>query len=156
MKKVIVGVNDLVTTNPELVKEWDFEKNTELPRHISRHSMYSYWWKCRFGHSCKAKVFDRAIEHKICPSCEKEFNLVFPQLIVSYYARRIGREVILNDEELIGIPLETLIPEERVAIESFVGNEKVERVKKAPLLFSRYRANKSAIQESQYRIRIRR
>ena len=124
------GYNDLQTTAPELIAEWDFEKNTESPRNISRYSMYSYWWKCESGHSYKAKAFDRAVEGRICSVCEKEYLAVFPQLVVSYYARKSGREIILNDEKLIGIPLETFVPEEGIAIEAQADNEKVDRIKR--------------------------
>ena len=129
-RSVLPGYNDLQTTDPELMSEWDFEKNQISPTQVSRYSMYSYWWKCRFGHSCKAKVSERTLEHMICPVCEKEYQAVFPQLIISYYAKQIGLRVVLNDEKLIGMPIETLIPEERFAIEAFEGNEKTERVKK--------------------------
>ena len=83
-RSVLKGYNDLQTTDPELIAEWDFEKNTESPRNISRYSMYSYWWKCESGHSYKAKAFDRAVEGRICSVCEKEYLAVFPQLVVSY------------------------------------------------------------------------
>lgn len=36
MSKLIVGVNDLATTNPELAKEWNYAKNEGLkPTEIS-------------------------------------------------------------------------------------------------------------------------
>ena len=129
-RSVMPGYNDLATTDPELIAEWDFEKNIISPSRVSRFSMYSYWWKCRYGHSCKAKVSDRTLEHKICPACEKEYQAVFPQLIISYYAKQSGQSAILNDEKLIGIPIEVLIPEERLAIEAQIYDEKIERVKK--------------------------
>ena len=61
---------------------------------------------------------------------EKEYQAVFPQLIISYYAKQSGQSAILNDEKLIGIPIEVLIPEERLAIEAQIYDEKIERVKK--------------------------
>ncbi len=75
-------------------------------------------------------MFDKAVEGRICLVCEKEYLAVFPQLVVSYYARKSGREIILNDEKLIGIPLETLVPEEGIAIEAQADNEKVDRIKR--------------------------
>ena len=33
-KKVIIGVNDLSSKYPDLVKEWDYEKNTIKPSRI--------------------------------------------------------------------------------------------------------------------------
>ena len=54
-RAVLSGYNDLATTDEHLLSEWDYEKNTDFsPEHISRHSMYSVWWKCPLNHSYKA------------------------------------------------------------------------------------------------------
>ena len=129
-RNVKPGYNDLPTTDPCLMNEWDFEKNQKSPPLVSRYSRYSYWWKCRFGHSYKATVYDKALESKKCSVCEKEYKRVFPQLIISYYAWKSGLEIILNDNELLGITIETLLPEEKIAIESSTDPYEINDVKK--------------------------
>ena len=93
-RAVLSGYNDLAATDPNLLAEWDYDKNTDIfPEHISRSSMRKVWWKCRLGHSWRGKISERAIEGKGCRECEKEYQSVFPQLAVSYYAakKEIGR-----------------------------------------------------------------
>ena len=57
-RAVLSGYNDLATTDVHLLSEWDYEKNTDFsPEHISRHSMYSVWWKCPLNHPKLVQVF---------------------------------------------------------------------------------------------------
>ena len=129
-RAVLAGYNDLATTDPYLLHEWDYERNTkDNPIKRSRNSMRSVWWKCPVGHTWKAKIYERAIEGRTCRVCEKEYQSVFPQLVVSYYAAKKGLKVLLNSSDYIGLPLQTYIPEERLAVETVVGTEKIELVK---------------------------
>lgn len=129
-RAVLMGYNDLATTDSHLLKDWDYELNKDvLPTQVSRNSMRSVWWKCTNGHSWKAKICERAIEEKGCTECEREFQSVFPQLAVSFYAHTKGLKTILNSDKIIGLPLETYIPEECLAIESKNKNENIEVVK---------------------------
>ena len=36
---------------PELLAEWDFEKNSVSPAEVNRHSKHKFWWTCLQGHS---------------------------------------------------------------------------------------------------------
>lgn len=68
-KKVLIGYNDLVTTNPEIAKQWDCEKNGSLtPKDVSAGSSRRVWWKCKEGHSWPAPVKHRTAG-SICPYC---------------------------------------------------------------------------------------
>ena len=130
-RKVMAGYNDLATTDAYLLSEWDYEKNKDIsPNQVSRNSMRSVWWKCPLGHSWKAKVSERAIEGKGCKVCEDEYLSVLPQLAVGYYASKKRLRVAVNSDEAIGIPLETYIPDERLAIESYNQSEEIENLKK--------------------------
>lgn len=130
-RAVLPGYNDLATTDTHLLSEWDYDKNKNIsPQNISRSSMRSVWWKCSLGHSWKAKIFERAIEGMGCRICEEEYLSVFPQLAVGYYARKKRLRVEINYDKAIGIPLETYIPDEKLAIESFCQSEKMESLKK--------------------------
>ena len=118
-RTVLAGYNDLATTDPELLDEWDYEKNTgTLPTAVSRNSMKIVWWKCSSSHSWRAKITDRTIEQKGCYLCEREFQSAFPQLLIMLYAVRNGLKVTTNNDNLIGINLDTYIPELRLAIEA--------------------------------------
>ena len=129
-RAVLAGYNDLATTDAHLLAEWDYEKNKYItPAAVSRNSMKSVWWKCSLGHSWKAKIYERTVEEKGCPVCEQEYRSVFPQLAVSYYAGKKGLQVRLNTDTEIGLPLETYIVNESLAIESKDLSEEKERLK---------------------------
>lgn len=69
-QKVLKGFNDLESQNPELVKQWDYEKNSILPTQILHGSRKSVWWKCEQRHSWQARVNDRDRSSKShCPYC---------------------------------------------------------------------------------------
>lgn len=69
-RKVLEGFNDLESQNPELVKQWDYEKNTILPSQILHGSKRVVWWKCEHGHSWQARVNDRdRSPNSQCPYC---------------------------------------------------------------------------------------
>ena len=60
--KILEGFNDLETTHPLLVEEWNFEKNGSLyPNAILAGSGKKVWWKCKSGHEWQATVSHRAI-----------------------------------------------------------------------------------------------
>ena len=74
--KVWAGYNDLYTTNPELIEEWDQENNGQItPDAISMGSTISVWWKCKeCGYQWRAKVLNRTINKSGCPLCQKRNN----------------------------------------------------------------------------------
>lgn len=129
-RAVMTGYNDLATTDSHLLREWDYEKNKDLfPTEISRYSMKPVWWKCNCGHSWKAKISERTIEGVECKVCEQEYVSVFPKLIIGFYARKKGLRVLNDSDKVIGLLLETYIPEEKLAIESCFDTEINEKLK---------------------------
>ena len=118
-RTVFSGYNDLTSTDPDLAMEWDYEKNKELnPHKLSRSSMYSVWWKCPHGHSWKAKVFDRAVDGITCKQCEEEYQSIFPELLITMYAKQNGYGAVLHSDTAIGLPIDVYIPEIQLAIDT--------------------------------------
>ncbi len=68
-KRVIEGENDLCSLRPDLIKEWDFEKNTIKPTEISAGSNKRVWWKCSKGHEWEVKICSRVTLDTGCPYC---------------------------------------------------------------------------------------
>ena len=71
-KKVLPGVNDLLTLAPDAAAEWDSAKNAPLrPETLSPNSHVKVWWKCSVcGHEWQATVKSRAGSQKTgCPVC---------------------------------------------------------------------------------------
>ena len=68
-KKVLIGYNDLQTTNPILAKEWNYEKNDKLtPLDITANSGKKVWWNCSNGHEWQAVIYSRN-KGNGCPYC---------------------------------------------------------------------------------------
>ena len=68
IRKILVGYNDIATTNPEIMNEWDYEKNKISPQEISKGYTLGIYWKCKKNHSYKMKVITR-IRGCGCPYC---------------------------------------------------------------------------------------
>lgn len=86
-------------------------KNEVIPTEISRNSHNRAWWKCRYGHSWNAKICERTHEDKTCTVCESELDSLLVQLLVSLYAKQYNMRVNTFDDNIIGLPLETYIPD---------------------------------------------
>ena len=68
-KKVLRGYNDLLTTNPILAVEWNYEKNHSLrPENFTANSNKKVWWKCSKGHEWEADIAHRN-SGRGCPYC---------------------------------------------------------------------------------------
>ena len=68
---VITGKNDFGTLYPQLLFEWDFEKNTMDPYKISPGTDKKAWWICKVCRkSWYTSVGERTRGHG-CPSCSK-------------------------------------------------------------------------------------
>lgn len=66
----IVGTNDLQTTNPDLIKEWNYEKNSPIyPYMVKKGSNNKIWWKCEKGHEWQAEISARTSGKSGCPYC---------------------------------------------------------------------------------------
>jgi very-short-patch-repair endonuclease len=53
------GNNSLDIIHPELMDEWDFDKNKIKPEQITAISSEKVWWKCKKGHEWKQFVYYR-------------------------------------------------------------------------------------------------
>jgi len=72
---LVIGVNDLLTANPILAAEWDYDKNAPLhPENIAANDNRKMWWICEKEHSWKAVVSSRN-SGKGCPYCSNRILL---------------------------------------------------------------------------------
>lgn len=66
---IVPGENDLMSKAPDIIKEWDFEKNNEIrPDRVGVQSNYKVFWICANGHSFSARIADR-VKGSGCPFC---------------------------------------------------------------------------------------
>ena len=68
-KRIKVGFNDLATTYPNLITEWDYNKNEKGPEKYSKGSDEKVWWICDKGHEWEATISSRASGQVGCPVC---------------------------------------------------------------------------------------
>lgn len=74
-QRILSGYNDLATTHPELMKEWDFDKNTINPSEVRYGSDKKAWWKCSLNHSWEATISSRSGMKRGCPYCSGQKRL---------------------------------------------------------------------------------
>lgn len=56
---------------PNLIQEWNGQKNKFGPQHYSGHSNQKVWWKCKIcGHEWNTQIYARA-RGSGCPQCYK-------------------------------------------------------------------------------------
>lgn len=69
--KVIQGKNDIATKFPDVLKEWDHDKNYPFrPQNFSYGTKRKFWWKCKkCGFSWQATPIHRSISKSGCPKC---------------------------------------------------------------------------------------
>ncbi len=114
---VIEGKTDLATRCPEILAEWDYEKNTIKPNEISYASGQKVWWKCKeCGHSWKQTVSNRVGNKSGCPRCNLENVNSFCEQALLFYVKQVFQDAI-NGDKHIGMELDVYIPSLNVAIE---------------------------------------
>ena len=70
-QKVLTGYNDISTTNPEMLEEWNYEKNTINPKELLAGSDKKAWWICsKCGYEWQTEIRLRAKGYG-CPNCAR-------------------------------------------------------------------------------------
>lgn len=111
------GFNDITTTNPEVLKHWDYYKNINRPELYTKGGHEKVWWVCDFGHSFKSSVATQCKKIS-CPVCNKEKQTSFPEQAIYFYIRQIFPDAINGDKiTLDGLELDIFIPSKNVGIE---------------------------------------
>lgn len=121
-QKVWVGYNDLVTTHPDIAKEWHPDRNGDLlPTMVVYGSTRKVWWQCDNGHSWQAGINSRA-NRSGCPECQKGYKTSFPEKAILYYFKKIFPDTIANanNEQLPWLEkmeLDIFVPSLMLAVE---------------------------------------
>ena len=98
-RKLLRGFNDLATTHPELVAEWDFERNGDLrPDGMRFNATKQVWWRGGCGHEWQMSPRQWAAEGLGCPYCSGHRELAgfndlasqHPELLAEWNKERNG------------------------------------------------------------------
>lgn len=117
-ERVIVGYNDLASQEPDLVKEWDWERNGEqTPNEICVNSSKMINWICKYGHCWTSSPNQRVSNRTGCPICSRQFHTSFPEQAIYFYCKKFYREVENMKKWKSGIEIDIFIKEIGVGIE---------------------------------------
>ena len=98
-RQIIMGQNDLTTTNPDLSEEWHPTKNGNFtPTQVTKTSNQKVWWLGKCGHEWESRVFVRT-KGSGCPYCANQKLLVgfndlattHPHLIEQWHPTKNGK-----------------------------------------------------------------
>ena len=114
--KTLPGINDLVTTHPDVVKFWDYEKNDKSPHEVKSTSGYDAWWVCEItGQSFQRDVYDFVYRTRTSPyenSSQGEKDLI--DYIKSIY----DGDIIQHSRKIISpLELDAYLPDCGIAFE---------------------------------------
>ncbi len=113
---ILVGFNDLATTRPDLLKEWDYEKNNKLgvtPENVMRGSHKNVFWICPLGHKYSKEIKLRD-SGQGCTICAKESQTSFPEQAIYFYILKVFKDA----QNRYGKPeIDIFIPSLKLGIE---------------------------------------
>lgn len=98
MARLVTGLNDLATVNPDLAAEWHPAKNAPLlPSQVAAGTKKKVWWKCHLGHEWEAAVSSRN-KGSGCPYCAgqraipgvNDLSTVSPGLAAEWHPSKNG------------------------------------------------------------------
>lgn len=119
---VMLGVNSIADTHPELLEAWDYEKNTVTPQELSYGSGIQVWWLCEKNHSFLAKpnTLTTATKKTVgCRRCSSSGTSKKEKDLASYISSLLpGVEIITSTKKIISpLELDIYVPSLNVAFE---------------------------------------
>ena len=116
-RKILVGYNDLATTHPQLIYEWDFTKNASIsPQSISYGYDKPIWWLCANQHSYLLTISNR-LKGSGCPTCANESHTSFPEQALLYYLSKLFPDTCNRYKINKKVEVDIFIPSVRLGIE---------------------------------------
>ena len=117
-KKILPGYNDLQSQRPDLMTEWDFEKNTIAPSTVAVKSNKTAAWVCPKGHKYSKAIYKRA-SGEGCPTCAKALRTSFPEQCFFFYVKKVYPDAINSYRDIFdnGMELDIYIPSIKTGIE---------------------------------------
>lgn len=114
-QKLLKGYNDLATSYPNVLIEWDYDKNTIEPDEIMAHTMKKVWWKCKSGHEYLMSTASKT-SGSGCPICAMATHTSFPEQAIYFYINKAYPDAI-NAYRKYVVELDVFIPSIKTAIE---------------------------------------
>lgn len=118
-RKVVVGKNDLGSTHPALIQEWDMERNANITYYdVSSGSVLKVHWKCSQGHAWEAQVRARS-QGSGCPQCWAKTFISQGEQELADTLRNLGVQVQQSVRGVLpgGLELDLFLPELQIGVE---------------------------------------
>ncbi|MDB2381781.1 zinc-ribbon domain-containing protein [Candidatus Pelagibacter bacterium] len=113
---------------PDLMKEFDFEKNTVDSNKITRFSHQIAYWKCKVGHTWPSTFANRSAGENNCPKC-KNFKTSRAEIRIYTELKLLFKNILWSDRSTKK-ELDIFLPDYKFAIEidgyHHLGFEKVD------------------------------
>lgn len=130
---IVKSYNDFATEHPELLSEWDYEKNEKEPSECACYSSKKVWWICKRGHNWQAAIGDRS-KGNGCPKCSEESRVSFPEKAILYYLSKHIKNVLANyrEDRITPYELDIYLPDYKLAIEydGIYGHSKIKGIER--------------------------
>ena len=112
--RLATAENNLTVSHPNLLLEWDYERNDEQPEQYLSQSNKTVWWKCIKGHSWQSKISNRSALSNGCPSCTNQTSKnelrIYTELAALF-------DSVQHRQKLHGVEVDIFLPDYAVAIE---------------------------------------
>lgn len=113
-RQVLVGVNDLATTHPQLAEQWHPTKNGTLkPTDIVAGSATKVVWQCEYGHEWTTSAVNRKNGQQ-CPKCSNQTS--FNEQAFFYYIQQMCPDA-RNRAKIAGKEADIYIPSLKIVVE---------------------------------------
>lgn len=110
----LTSENNFATLHPDLLSEWDFQRNLIKPTSISSYSKNKVWWKCPRGHLYSMAPSDRVFGHG-CPTCNLTRRTSFFEEALAFYLKT--QFEIEQRAKVAGKEIDLYIPSLKIGIE---------------------------------------
>lgn len=101
---------------PNLLKEWDYNKNNILPSQVYANSSKKVWWICEYGHSWEGEISARTRKNPTgCPFCARKSNTSFPEQALFFYFSKVTTAI--NRDNSTGEEIDIFLPDLNARIE---------------------------------------
>lgn len=116
-REVLPGYNDIATTHPEWLQEWDYDRNENCPEQYHQNNGEKVWWRCKNGHSYKTSCCTRHQNNSGCPECHHNTSKGEEE-VASFIGEKYSGRILRGDRTAISpLELDIYLPEIDVAIE---------------------------------------
>ena len=110
--------NNFAVLYPEILKDWDYNKNELDPYTVLPGTHKRVYWKCHIcGHEWSTKLYSRTDQTADCPNCSKAQTSKAERMILEYLSLTFPNTTHQRSNRKDTPEIDIIIPEIKVAIE---------------------------------------